>query len=93
MPHWLIVTLLVVFVVHFIIFTILTIKNLSGYYCCVAATFFLLIIAYSLRLWAADWRFAGIKIFWYFRIAAWSMACISLYLTIRSRMRAKKKET
>ncbi|MDD5676210.1 MAG: hypothetical protein PHC61_18705 [Chitinivibrionales bacterium] len=89
MPHWLIAALLIVFIVHCIVFSILTIKNKSGYYLGVTVTFFLLVVAYAMRLWASDWSVAGIKGFWYFRIAAWVLAGVSIYLTLRRRRRPK----
>ena len=90
MPHWLVVTLLIVFVAHFVVILALAFKRHDSYYALVSFTFLLLVIAYALRLGVADWSIAGIKTYWYFRIAAWSMACVSIYSTIRRRRRFKK---
>jgi len=91
MPHWLVLTLLPVFAVHFVIFFYLLIKSKDAYYAFVSCTFFLLVISYSLRLWDENWLLAGLKGYWIFRMAAWSTAAISIYLTIRRRFSAKKK--
>ena len=91
MPHWLVVFLLVIFAIHFVVFSGLLLAQKDKYYAAVSLTFLFLVISYSLRLWFAHWLVAGLGVFWVFRIAAWGMALISICMTIRRYMVARKK--
>jgi hypothetical protein len=90
MPLWLIVSLLIVFAIHFVAFFSLFFIRKDKYYAYICLTFLLLVISYSMRIWLGDFHLAGVKGFWVFRVAAWISALISISMTVRRFVRARK---
>jgi hypothetical protein len=90
MPQWLIVSLLIVFAIHFVVFSSLFFIRKDRYFAFISITFLLLVLSYSSRIWLGNFHFAGVKLFWAFRMAAWTSALISISMTIRRFVRARK---
>jgi len=89
MPDWLVAGLIVLFAVHLIVFGMLGLKRKERYYLFVCITFTLLIITFSIRLWAPEAEVAGMQLYWVFRIAAWMSAAVSLTMLVRRRVLKK----
>jgi hypothetical protein len=60
------------------------------YFAYVSLTFLLLVISYSMRIWFGNFYLAGVKAFWIFRVAAWLSALITIGMTVRRYVRARK---
>ena len=87
MPRWLVSALLVVFAVHLVAFGRLAAKRRELRFVVVTVTFALLVIAFSLRLWAPRLTLGGVALYWFPRVAAWISAAVSLALYVRHRRR------
>jgi len=88
MPHWLVVSLLIVFAIHCVVFASLFLIRKDRYFVLVSLTFFLLVVSYLLRLWFQTWQLAGLRAFFLLRVLAWAMALVSISIAIRRRIRS-----
>ncbi len=91
MPIWLLYIIIAVFVVHFIIFSRLAVRDKEIHHILPAITFFLLIISFSMRLFPNTPKVWGIRIFWFPRILSWLLTIFSIYFLIRHKLQQKKK--
>lgn len=98
MPRWLMLVLLLIFATHLVVFLRLSIRRGDGHYALVSATFALLVLSFSLRLWAPELELHGQKLYWDSRIAAWILAAMSFgnmlwRRRVRSRQEVQKAES
>ncbi|MCC6749240.1 MAG: hypothetical protein IT371_16375 [Deltaproteobacteria bacterium] len=90
MPRWMAWSLLVLFLVHLVPFTWLTVKRRQARYGLVALVFLLLSISFGLVLFAPGFTVGHVPAYWYTRVAAWACALLSLILAVRRRLLAKR---
>jgi hypothetical protein len=83
MPHWWPTLLLVVFATHGPYFALRWWQTREARFLAATITFALLVVTYSLVVFAADATIAGVPAFWWVRVPAWLSAVISLGLLVR----------
>ena len=89
MPEWLVKSLLVIFVIHFVMFARIALRKKDRYYWLVSITFFLLVISFSTRLWFESLHVFDIPAYWIPRVAAWTCTLVAILLAIRRRVRSR----
>lgn len=86
MPYWLNWALLLLFSIHLLAFAWLYLRRRTAYHGVVSLTFVLLVILYALQLTLSrEPVIAGLSLYWWLRIGAWTAALLSLVLWLRRR--------
>jgi hypothetical protein len=75
--------LLAIFLVHLLAFAVLGLRRREGYYLALVATFSLLCLSITVRLWWPDWTLGERAVFQWLRYLAWAAAGISIGWTLR----------
>jgi len=84
MAEWVVISLLLVFAVHLVIFTRLALKHRLPYYWLISAVFAVLVTSFGLRLLAPDWMLGSFAVYQLFRYIAWMLAAITIpWMVIR----------
>jgi hypothetical protein len=78
MAEWLVISLLLVFTAHLVIFTRLALKRRLPYYWLISAVFAVLVTSFGLRLFAPDWMLGSFAGYQLFRYIAWLLAAITI---------------
>lgn len=92
MPHWLLWFLLVLFTVHFVAFAMLLVRRRKAKYAVLCGIFLFLVSSFALRLGIPEAELGGLKVYWYPRIAAWTLTFSLILSYIRRRIRQPRSE-
>jgi hypothetical protein len=91
MPKYLFEIIIFIFLVHFILFLRLSLLRRKKSYILATASFLLLIIYASMRVWAPQITFLHHHGYTYFRVLAWGTSATTLTLYIRGRLQKDPK--
>jgi len=83
LPAWWPALLLFVFATHLPFFARRWWRTGERRFAATTLTFTLLVVTYTIRVFAPELRVAGVSAFWVARVAAWSAAALSLTLFAR----------
>ncbi|MEA1923345.1 MAG: hypothetical protein U9N63_11900 [Pseudomonadota bacterium] len=87
MSDWFLKFMLLVFAVHFLVFTWLAVKRRRLSSAFAAGAFFLLFLAIGVRLRLPESCLLGIRAYWFLRIPAWGLALAGISLGWHQRKR------
>ncbi len=85
MPRSLLFSILIIFIIHFVIFLRLSLLRRKAHHVLATVSFLMLIMFSSIRLWAPRMMLFGHPVHIYFRISAWFTSATTLAVYVRNR--------
>ena len=79
--------LLVLFIVHFVAFVILLVCRRKAKYVVLCGIFLFLVASFAIRILIPEREFGGLRLYWYPRIAAWTLTFTLIVSFLKRRMR------
>ena len=88
MPRPVLISLLVIFIIHLVIFSGLALIHKRPGHRMAAVTFALLAMGYALRIWWPEWQVGGLRAHIGLRRAAWITSAATLLLYLKEKTRS-----
>lgn len=82
MPDWLVISLTLLFLAHFVAFARLAMLRGGGYYLLVTGLFAALTASFAVRGLAPDWAMGGVAVHLWLRYLSWVMAAVTLPMLV-----------
>ena len=91
MNDWVLMVLLLVFITHLVVFSVLGMRRKQWYYLALVITFACLTASVTLRIWGSDLVAGDVLLHQLLRWCAWLSAAVSIPWTVVRIVRRKRK--